>query len=64
MFDPALTWVGRRTSDHSPGRMIPGSFWCRGTMLSGQVKGAVPKEGFCAYSSVIKLNVCRLNLGH
>lgn len=39
-FNPALSWVGRRASDHSPCRVIPRIFWCRGTMLSGQVKGA------------------------
>lgn len=64
MFDPTESWVGSRASDHSPGRLISRIFSCRGTMLSDQVEGAGPKEGFCAYSSVSKLNVCRLNLWH
>lgn len=63
MLDPVLSWGGRRASDHSSGRMISRGVWCRGTMLSGQLQGAVPKEGFCAYSLVSKLNVLRLNLG-
>lgn len=64
MFDPALSLVGSKASDHSPGRPISGIFWCRGTMLSDQLQGAGLKEVFCADNLASKLNVCRLNLWH
>lgn len=33
-------------------------------MVGDQVEGAGAKEGFCAYSSLSKSDVCRLNLWH